>query len=622
MGILSKLVVAVSGTLPYEASQIKKWVEANGGKWSASVKKNADITHLIASKEAWKSATDAVQKAADLGVWIVSYDWLEDSLHRKRKLSEKKYTWEFLRQERRKRKKLKRIGAQADGKRFRDGCVIARELTGSGTSKHAAVPRKPKKSTSSFFQNHAIPDTPFDSATEALKQKWAEREAFQIATNGASGNQAHDSIEIEDEVMSSAKPLSSARALSPAHPLSSVPKKVKLFSSPSPSAMDKTTEAHAKTLHIKDLYHYYLDTTGFEYKIVLTRRTDFSSNGFARYHIGLLESHTKPHTYCTIVQYSPPAKKVPEPSSSGPIAMKAGVRNPLLNFLRRSENSAVQQQGLVHAHGNNIQQTSANFSKVAYPGDVSTPAEPTLATSQQEPHCGPERAHDIEGARLNSLITSPEPSPKNPYKALICPRNSPYAAAWRAFRHAFRDLTLLSWEERFDTDRTVQKARAQSLGIEPFVYAKPEKGLPTGLVPQEVGLFQGLSNSLEVYGESDEGYVRNSFKLPSISHALSQNGTVGAELYREEKERKRKEDEIRVKAEEEEERARKMRGEVKEQKRANFNKPFFNCATGTPLTDAYGRYTRNAPTGGGSVGGRGYSGTIRRSKPFPHEQNE
>lgn len=50
-----------------------------------------------------------------MGIWVVSYDWLEDSLMSKRKLAERKYTWEVIRKERRKRKEYKKLGVRADG---------------------------------------------------------------------------------------------------------------------------------------------------------------------------------------------------------------------------------------------------------------------------------------------------------------------------------------------------------------------------------------------------------------------------------------------------------------------------------------------------------------------------
>ena len=133
MGILDKLTIALVGTLPHDAKQMRSWIERNGGKYSAKITKS--VTHLIASKEAYKQPADAVQQATDLGIHVVSYDWFDDSLQGRRKLSAKKYTWTVLTKERRKKKELKRLGTLSDGSKFRKGCEKIKELTGSGTSK-------------------------------------------------------------------------------------------------------------------------------------------------------------------------------------------------------------------------------------------------------------------------------------------------------------------------------------------------------------------------------------------------------------------------------------------------------------------------------------------------------
>ncbi|KAH7385971.1 hypothetical protein BKA66DRAFT_527683 [Pyrenochaeta sp. MPI-SDFR-AT-0127] len=538
MAVLDKLVIAVTGSLPHEPAQIKKWAVLNGGKWSPELRK--DVTHLIASKDAYEKNTHAIQQASKTGAWIVSFDWFEDSLHCKRKLSERKYTWEFLRKQRRRQKQLKRLGTVADGKRFREGCEKARGLTGSGTS-NDTVTRKPRKPTGFFFKAESISDTPFVSATEALKRKWAERGLDQEADFRVAEGQAQNPIEIEDD-----SPTQTLPSASPATILAKSPTK---GTKPSSSFLKNTVtpstaipEPEAKTPHFKDIYHYYLDSTGFEYKIVLVR-SDFSINSYARYHIGLLESHTKPHTYCTIFQYTPPVKKAPE-SSSGILG-------------------------------------------------------------------------NAEAARLTLLATNPVASQDFPYKAFVCPMNSSFAPAWRAFRHVFRDLTLLSWEERFDANNLVQRSRAQQLGIEPYMYAKPAKGLPMGLLPQEDGLFQGSKDGLEIRGDSDDGYVRNSFNLPSISYPLTKHGSIGSYIHRKEDERRREEEEKRRMTEAEEMERKKIAGVQK--KKPNYNKPMYNGVTGRPQTDAYDQYNRSVPVGSGRPGGSAFASLITKRKPWAPE---
>lgn len=58
-GCLKNLVIAATGDFgPGKGpEQIRKWVDANGGRWSPRVKDG--ITHLIADKGAWKKNVDA-----------------------------------------------------------------------------------------------------------------------------------------------------------------------------------------------------------------------------------------------------------------------------------------------------------------------------------------------------------------------------------------------------------------------------------------------------------------------------------------------------------------------------------------------------------------------------------
>jgi hypothetical protein len=133
MGCLKNLVITAIGALgPSRGNeQLKRWVEANGGRWQPRVTKG--ITHVICSKDAWKKNIDAgmsalkcslamryaniatVQQAKKLsGVFIVDFDWLNDSLQKKRKLAEKKYTWEVIRKQRRTQKEIKRLAPKSD----------------------------------------------------------------------------------------------------------------------------------------------------------------------------------------------------------------------------------------------------------------------------------------------------------------------------------------------------------------------------------------------------------------------------------------------------------------------------------------------------------------------------
>ncbi|KAJ5793757.1 hypothetical protein N7457_000356 [Penicillium paradoxum] len=59
--------------------KIPQWIRANGGQYSRDV--NARVTHLIATKDAFKQRVAPVETAKKMSaIKIVSYDWLEDSL--------------------------------------------------------------------------------------------------------------------------------------------------------------------------------------------------------------------------------------------------------------------------------------------------------------------------------------------------------------------------------------------------------------------------------------------------------------------------------------------------------------------------------------------------------------
>tara|TARA_R110002003_G_scaffold138_6_gene12693 strand:- start:142 stop:1872 length:1731 start_codon:yes stop_codon:yes gene_type:complete len=570
MGVLSTLVIAIAGNLPAEPNNIKKWVEANGGKWATRV--DANVTHLIASKEAWNKVTNPIMKAAELNIHIVSYDWLEDSLQGRRKLAEKKYKWEMIKKDKKRKRQLKKLGVRADGKKFIEGCKETRELTGSGTSVKLPPERKPKKSTSFFFGEQL--NTPFVTSKDDLLRRREAREAKETAEKVAKAakavkksGSAEVPIEIEDgtpDPDSSAPLPTPPTSVSPARSISKT-------ASPAPSKpavnAPSSAEPQAKKLSLKDRYHYYLDSTGFEYKIVLARINP-TLNNITRYQLSILESHTTPHTYCTFVQYAPPGG-APDPTPTKSELSYASMRNPLLNFLK---------------HANQPNSTAAT--------NATTPTDP-----------------QAEASRLRSLITPTTPSSTQPYKTLICPMDSDFSSAWRAFRHAFRDTTLLSWEERFDSNKAVQKARAKALNIEPYTYARPAQGMPVGLRVQEAGLYQG-SGDVVVVGDADDGYVRNEFALPGVDEPLGK-GLVGAAIWRdEEAKRVVEEADERRKEKREGMEKEKRREEKKKKARVNYNKPMFNCATGRPETDACGKAT----AGGVSKGG--YSGAVKKVKPF------
>jgi hypothetical protein len=85
-------LIAVSGDFGEKRrpNAIKRWVEHQGGKFSSKVEMG--VTHLICSKDHYKREVQAVQKAKQLkGCRLVTYDWFDDCLLKKKRLHLKHY---------------------------------------------------------------------------------------------------------------------------------------------------------------------------------------------------------------------------------------------------------------------------------------------------------------------------------------------------------------------------------------------------------------------------------------------------------------------------------------------------------------------------------------------------
>jgi hypothetical protein len=172
---------------------------------------------------------------------------------------------------------------------------------------------------------------------------------------------------------------------------------------------------------LTDLYHIYLDSYGFEYKILLTRG-DLTRNAISRYNLRIYESHTKPHVYCTFIQFTPPRELPPiEPNNN------------------ESSEDKYQDKHIVPIK----------------PEPVSPPYNPTTANTK----------------------------PPSPFKRLLAPPNSSFEHAFSTFRAAFQHLTFLAWEERL-SPRSLIITRATAAKLEPFIYTRPKPGLPVGAKPQ------------------------------------------------------------------------------------------------------------------------------------------
>jgi hypothetical protein len=304
---------------------------------------------------------------------------------------------------------------------------------------------------------------------------------------------------------------------------------------------------------LTDLYHIYCDGSGFEYNVLLVRHNPFLNN-YAKYTLRLYESHTKPHVYATAVRYTPPA---------GSASMSTITANGKL--------------------GND------DFSAILgkKPKTTVDPSNATEATTTNPTPSNP------EAARLTALITPPSPSATAPYNKTLTPPNSPFSPALQTFRHIFRDLTLLTWEERLTTrdhpissPHSLQRLRAQAFMIEPFVWRAPSPGMPMGVVPK----------GLEGVEVIDGAYTRNRWGLPGLDEPLGEAGSVGSAIRREAEEANRKAEELERREREKKKLAMLGRKGVAGravgvgEKKPNYKQPLFNGPTGRPEKDEFGRY--------------------------------
>ncbi|KAJ4331862.1 hypothetical protein N0V95_009793, partial [Ascochyta clinopodiicola] len=319
------------------------------------------------------------------------------------------------------------------------------------------------------------------------------------------------------------------------------------------------------------------------YKILLTR-CDLRASQISRYRLSVLESHAKPNVYCVFVEYLPPGTGV------GAVGEEECGR-----ALRDWDESFSDRGGEVKMHGPSTDD-----------GEETTTHTHSLSSQEDQ-------------------ATHLSPSPAAPYKSLLTPLNTPFATAWRVFRHTFRDLTLLAWEERFDTSKELYKARATRFGTEPFVYVRPKVGMPLGLRVQEMGLFLDPvvadgsdSDALVGGGGADDGllgdqhedlYTPNAHSLPALTLPLG-SGIIGAAVQRHlDFAREQAEKAERRAAVAETERLRGLGlGQVvgqEKKRKPDFSRPLFNEVRGRPLTDAWGRYSRAGGAGRGRGGDSG-----------------
>ncbi|KAI9767742.1 MAG: hypothetical protein M1840_005423 [Geoglossum simile] len=81
---LSTFVIATSGNLgKVKQTDIQRWVEKAGGVSTPQIDKNT--THLVCSWEDYQAKVPKVKQALrNRKIHIVTYDWLEDALQKRR----------------------------------------------------------------------------------------------------------------------------------------------------------------------------------------------------------------------------------------------------------------------------------------------------------------------------------------------------------------------------------------------------------------------------------------------------------------------------------------------------------------------------------------------------------
>ncbi|KAH7132232.1 hypothetical protein B0J11DRAFT_565764 [Dendryphion nanum] len=550
MAILKNLVITVSGDVGPRPEQLRKWVEVNGGQWVPRIVKGA--THLICSKEHWKSGNEAVTMAMRFGTHIVNYDWLEDSLQRGRKLSERTYLWSKVQKKMKKMKRVKKMGKKFDAQTFKKGSDKALAETGSGTSLISTPP---------------APST-FQSALQELAERRARRAALETMSNqdapnglteggtlhidndeditkAARSTKGHEAFGVERNISKtyvtplSQKPsaLPSTVNLASVSTATTTPSdtlvKASATTAPDSTLAPSSNYSGPKAHKLKDNFHTYVDSTDFPYDVILVRPNKARATQ-ANYTIRLFESNTKPATYCTVVRYTP------APGTSWP-----------------PEND------LIHTPG---------IPGVRYP-------PPPLDNNQSLPNFPIQPSHppDLHLLAAHATLQLTKPSSALPYRTILCSITSSFPTAFTLFRLTFRTLTLLHWHERLHpSPRTLQTPRAISLNLEPYFYHPPQPGLPNGLLPDSAL----PSEEQEPYPRT---FTQHGLALPGMDVPLNREGPVGGQMARDaEMERRRRAEEEEIRDREEREKKRKARA-ARNGGAGRNNVPLFNGVRGRPV---------------------------------------
>ncbi|KAK3716027.1 hypothetical protein LTR37_006757 [Vermiconidia calcicola] len=247
---LAKCAIVISGTYKdYPAAKVSGWATNLGARVHSSV--NANTTHVVVSKKAWERKDAAVQTALKYNqdgpaeIYIVSFDWLEDSVTNRSKKKEGPYLWEKL------------------------------DAAHSKAAKKAEKAEAVKGAKSAPGMMHEVLQGGTEGYVDERDRKKVER---QIEEERRVKKQMEEEEKREKE---------EAKAREKR-------KKAEVYAKGAKKARNEIfTENH----------HVYMDDEGFRYDIPITK-VDPRNNRNERYHLTIYESNAEPHTYAMNCQFA------------------------------------------------------------------------------------------------------------------------------------------------------------------------------------------------------------------------------------------------------------------------------------------------------------------------------
>ncbi|CEL05587.1 hypothetical protein ASPCAL06705 [Aspergillus calidoustus] len=178
------------GNFEENTIRIPKWIANNGGQYSKQV--TEETTHLIVTEEAFSKNVAAVSKAKELGtVWIVSYDWLSDSLlmNKRRPLPAKNYLLEDSRAEEPKVQKKGRQSKAQENKVTKNR-VFKRKATENKAAKGKAKPNKALEEETVRIQSEKEKADQERAEQEKIEQEKVELEQEKVEKDKAERDKA------------------------------------------------------------------------------------------------------------------------------------------------------------------------------------------------------------------------------------------------------------------------------------------------------------------------------------------------------------------------------------------------------------------------------------------------